>query len=75
MGDLVALRNILSEAGLENEEGSVSYYDEGVRRYVEFSFPVAREYEKIQIFEDDDIDTILCSDFTKYRGISNYEAI
>ena len=44
-------------------------------KYLTFQFPVARNTEDITIFEDDDLYAIANCNFTKFRGISNYEAI
>jgi len=44
--------------------------------YIAYRFPVARATEEIRIYDDDpNIPAIINSDFPKYRGITNYEAI
>lgn len=40
-----------------------------------FDFPVARNYETISVYEDDNLDAIMSSDFMKYRGVCDYEAV
>lgn len=51
-------------------------YEDTQRRYLVFKFPVARNYEEIRVYENDpNIDSIMKCDFTKFRGISNYEGI
>ncbi len=46
------------------------------RQYVDFHFPVARQYDTLRVFDDPgEIQALMRSDITKYRGVRNYEAI
>lgn len=77
MDNLAILKNILDENKFENRIKEFPLYDEdGTAKYLFFDFPIGREVDEIRIREDDpNIDKIINSDFLKYRGISNYEAI
>ena len=55
----------------KNNEAFTYHYS-----YLIYSLPVARKFDEIRDYDNDpSIDTILKSNFLKYRGISNYEAI
>ena len=73
---LDSLKLLLDQNKIPNEliEDEL-FYGEKPFKYIEFKFPVARDSEIIRITERDDIDNIISSDFVKYRGISDYEAI
>lgn len=68
-------KSILDEHKLKNEIVHRSRDDGTSYDYVVFNFPVARSYDEIRVYEDDNIKVISNSDMLKYRGISNYEAI
>ena len=75
MIDIEKFKQYLDEKQIQNEifeRGS----DNGIYKYVVFKFPVAREFEEIRVYDDDkNLSEIMQSDFSKYRGIKNYEAI
>lgn len=77
MDTLATLKNILDENKFENRIEEIPLYDEdGTAKYLFFDFPIGRETEEIRIREDDpNLDILISSNFMKYRGISNYEAI
>lgn len=75
MANLADLKAKLDEAGFKYEDGVLECYDGEASEYLSFLFPVAREFEEIKIFDRDNIDCIVNSNFTEYRGIINYEAI
>lgn len=76
MDNLNKLKELLDNNKIENQIEEVQLYeDEETCRRIVFKFPVAREFEEFRIYEDDNIESIVNSNFLKYRGISNYEAI
>lgn len=77
MDNLDKLKSIFDEnkLGCRIEERA-SYDGETTIKYLLFDFPVAREFEEIRITDyGSNIDSIINSDFIKYRGISDYEGI
>lgn len=77
MEALSSLKEFLDANKIENRIDEIPSYDgERIIKYLTFNFPVAREHEEIRISEDNrNIENILKSNFVKYRGISDYEAI
>ncbi len=73
--DLDYFKSLLDKHNIENELVNQHYDDDMSHKYVVFHFPVARSYDEIRVYEDDNIDAISNSNIFKYRGISNYEAI
>lgn len=72
--NLEDFKKVLDEHNLKNSIKERQIFDK-IHKYIEFDFPVARNHEEIRVYDDDDLETILDTDFVKYRGISNYEAI
>ncbi len=68
------LKDYLDENKLENSLNEFEFNGK-IEKYIVFKFPVARTYEEILVSETASIDSIMQSNFVKYRGISNYEAI
>lgn len=68
-------KSLLDKHNIKNEFKDISREDGFPCKYVVFHFPVARSYDEIRVYEDDNIDSISNSNILKYRGISNYEAI
>lgn len=72
--DLEPLKQLLDEFDFDNDlkecENEGNPY-----KYISFSFPVARGFEEIIVYDDDEVDIITKSRFVYYRGIKNYEAI
>lgn len=68
-------KEILDTHNLTSEIAEGTDYEGKPYKYISFQFPVARNTETIAVHEDDDLYAIANCNFTKYRGISNYEAI
>lgn len=67
-------KNFLDQNNLESKLHSAKDEDGNDFKFVAFQFPVARNFDEIIVYDDDDIDTIMSTKFTKYRGICDYEA-
>ena len=68
-------KEFLDIHNLKSEISAATDYEGNAYKYLTLQFPVARNTEVITIYEDDDLDAIVSCNFTKYRGITNYEAI
>ncbi|KEZ89280.1 hypothetical protein [Lacrimispora celerecrescens] len=77
MNDFLNLKNLLDKNNIKNRVEEISIYeDDELTKFLFFNFPIARESEEIRIRENDpNISSIINSNFMKFRGISNYEAI
>lgn len=78
MSDLLELKNVLDENKIVNRIEEIPSYDDddSTVKCLFFDFPIARESEEIRVRENDsNISSIINSNFLKFRGISNYEAI
>ena len=72
--DLGDLKKHLDENQISNESGEQIVNSKSYK-YIDLEFPIARDCERIRVYDDDRIESVVKSDFFKYRGISNYEAI
>lgn len=72
--DLDDLKKYLDENQISNESGEQVFNGKGYK-YIDLEFPIARDCERIRVYDDDRIESVIKSVFFKYRGISNYEAI
>lgn len=68
-------KSFLDENNYESKLINDTDYEGNEYNYVSFEFPVARNNETIIVYEDDNLEAIMSSDFMKYRGVSDYEAI
>ena len=65
----------LDENSIANDLFTDTDYEGNDFEYIEFQFPVARSFKTINVCDNDNLDAIINTQFTKYRGISDYEAI
>ncbi len=73
--DINSFKEFLDKNNIESNIAE-GFYDDGERyKYITFKFPVARNWDEIRLYDDTNFESIIRSDFIKYRGISNYEAI
>ena len=68
-------RSLLDQHKIPNDIVNIDSDDGTTYQYVVFRFPVARSFDEIRVYEDDNISSLSNSNILKYRGISNYEAI
>ncbi len=73
--DINSFKDFLDKNNVENNIIDGVYDDGESFKFITFKIPVARNWDEIRLFDDDNFESILRSDFIKYRGISNYEAI
>ena len=73
--DINSFKDFLDKNDVENNIAEGVYDDGESYKYITFKFPVARNWDEIRLLDDNNFESILSSDFIKYRGISNYEAI
>lgn len=67
-------KSFLDENNIQNELFNDTDYEGKDFKYVRFQFPVARDFETISVYDDDNLEAIMNTRFTKYRGICDYEA-
>ena len=67
-------KSFLDENSLSNVLCSDTDYEGNDFQYIKFQFPVARNFETILVYDDDNLEAIMNTQFTKYRGICDYEA-
>ena len=71
---LEQFKSFLDENDINNELFTDTDYEGKAFKYIKFQFPVARGFETISVYDDDNLDAIINTQFTKYRGICDYEA-
>ena len=64
----------LEENDFKSELITDTDYEDKEFKYVKFQFPVARSFETINVYDEDNLSAIMNTKFTKYRGICDYEA-
>ncbi|MBQ3015430.1 MAG: hypothetical protein IJD79_01470 [Clostridia bacterium] len=73
--DIDSFKEFLDKNNVENNIAE-GFYDDGEKyKYITLKFPVARNCDEIRLYDDTNFESIMRSDFIKYRGVSNYEAI
>lgn len=75
--DLVYIKEMLEKGNFAPEIKATRSYDGSEDKYITFRFPVARNYDELEIIgtKPQDLEKIASSNIFKYRGVSNYEAI
>lgn len=67
-------KTFLDENDIANEIFTDSDYEGKDFEYIQIQLPVARGFETITVYDDDNLEAIMNTQFTKYRGICDYEA-